>query len=211
MIDLSNPEQVKAEAERRERLRAAGKPLVDGGGVARLASPVPPLLPATARRGNTEGTPLKHRPPHEWIGEPSPHLRAHTVGDPPIAWRKGDQLWLMIPVTARSKKNSTMLGIRKSPAYVRFRNALVSIVTPFVSQLQLPLPDVDYNCAAHFFMEREAADTDNLMSGLADALQDAKVLADDFRIRTWNGSDRFVDAAHPRIEVTLTPYTGGQR
>lgn len=197
MIDLSNPEQVKAEAERRARLRAEGKPLRSDGGLARLAQTPPVTRPfaAHASAENTERTGI----------ERSIDV---SIGAPPVAWRRGDTLWLLIPATARPKKNSTMLGIKKSPGYIRFKNAVIGAVQPFAHQLRLPLPPIDYNCAAHFYRERDDADTDNLITGLADALQDAGVLEDDFSIRTWNGSDRFVDATHPRVEVTLTPYLG---
>lgn len=206
MVDLSNPDAVIAEAARRAQRRRAGEPLLDGGGVARdfLQSP----KKQEARRDPGSGrTPSQQAKALVMLQK----LADVAIGDPPLAWRRGDTLWLSIPATARSKKNSTMLGIKKSPAYTRFRNQVVAVVTPFTGQLRLPLPDLDYNCAALFYMEREVADTDNLISGLADALQDAGVLADDFRIRTWNGTDRFVDAARPRIDVTLTPYLGAHR
>ncbi|ODS99866.1 MAG: hypothetical protein ABS52_19485 [Gemmatimonadetes bacterium SCN 70-22] len=195
MIDLSNPEQVKAEAERRARLRAAGKPLTADGGLARLTQtlPVPPLLAPRASAENTERTDM------------APPLDV-SIGAPPVAWRRGDTLWLMIPATARPKKNSTRLGIKKSPGYIRFKNAVIGAVRPFARQLRLPLPPIDFNCAAHFYRERDDADTDNLITGLADALQDAGVLEDDFRLRTWNGTDRFLDVTRPRVELTLTPY-----
>lgn len=192
MIDLGNPEQVKAEAARRARLRAEGKPLHGEGGVARTAHTPSPVLrpfPASSPSGNSQGTAAET-----------------SIGNPPVAWRRGDVLWLLIPATARAKKNSTHLGIKKSPGYVRFRNAVVGAVQPFARELRLPLPSIDYNCAAHFYREREDADTDNLISGLADALQDAGVLADDFHLRTWDGTDRFLDVTRPRVELTLTPY-----
>ncbi len=214
MIDVTDVEGMKAEAERRARLRAEGKPLLDGGGVARLGRPVTPPLGAPHRASNravTRGSDKRPRAAGQNPPEIFPEYSSGPdvkIGAPPIAWRRGDTLWLMIPATARSKKNSTTLGIRKSPGYVRFRNHVCAIVTPFRDSLGLPLPAIDYNCAASFYMERESADTDNLISGLADALQDAGVLADDFHLRTWNGTDRFVDAARPRVEVLLTPYTG---
>lgn len=222
MIDLSNPEQVKAEAERRARLRAEGKPLTGEGGVARHflksspkqeAAAPRPLTPSTGRR--VDVTAAEH-PSSD--GKIAPKIFPEyskpaevVIGSPPIAWRRGDVLWLLIPATARPKKNSTMLGIRKSPGYIRFKHAVIGAVKPFAHQLQLPLPSIDYNCAAHFYREREDADTDNLMGGLADALQDAGVLEDDFRLRTWDGTDRFLDVTRPRVELTLTPYLGGHR
>jgi len=206
-IDLSKPDLVIAEAERRARLRAEGKPLSSDGGVARS---VPPLTQRD-RMALAEGPLRNPFAPVEWIGEESPHLSVHRIGDPPVAWRKGDTLWLTIPATARPKKNNTTLGIRKSPGYIRFRNAVMAAVQPFAAELRLPLPAIDYNCAAHFHRERDDADTDNLISGLADALQDAGVIADDFHLRTWNGTDRFLDVARPRVELTLTPYLPGHR
>jgi len=204
-LDLSKPDLVIAEAERRARLRAEGKPLTGDGGVARK---IPPL---THRDRMALAQPPIRNPfnPDAWIGEDSPHLTTHTIGDPPIAWRRGDTLWLSIPATARPKKNSTTLGIKKSPGYIRFRNAVLAAVPPFARELRLPLPTIDYNCAAHFYRERDDADTDNLITGLADALQDAGVIADDYLLRTWNGTDRFLDVARPRVEVLLTPYLPG--
>lgn len=218
MIDLSNPEQVLAEAERRARLRAEGKPLTGEGGVARHFLKSPPTQEASATRHPMKVAP--HPTPARELAAPTPLpapvLRALAerdvvIGSPAIAWRRGDVLWLLIPATARPKKNSTTLGIKKSPGYIRFKNAVIGAVRPFARQLQLPLPPIDYNCAAHFYREREDADTDNLMGGIADALQDAGVLEDDFRLRTWDGTDRFLDVTRPRVELTLTPYLAGHR
>lgn len=202
-IDLSKPDLVIAEAERRARLRAEGKPLHGESGVERLARlGQHPMVRDTLRAVLPKGADAAN------AGQTTTWADS-AVGNPPVAWRKGDTLWLLIPATARPKKNSTTLGIKKSPGYIRFRNAVMAAVQPFAAELRLPLPAIDYNCAAHFYRERDDADTDNLISGLADALQDAGVLADDFHLRTWNGTDRFLDVARPRVELTLTPYLPG--
>lgn len=201
-LDLRKVDEVIAEAARRARLRAEGKPFHETGGYA--SRDLGPKRPAET---------LVHRDALRAFGEavarePAGHV---VIGSPPVAWRRGDVLWLSIPATARPKKNNTTLGIKKSPGYIRFRNAVLAAVQPFAAELRLPLPAIDYNCAAHFHRERDDADTDNLISGLADALQDAGVIADDFHLRTWNGTDRFLDVARPRVELTLTPYLPGHR
>lgn len=210
MLDLSKPHDVIAEAERRARLRAEGRPLHGDGGIARVESA--PEAPRR-RRAPEGGSPsvAQSLPERAAVWNADATDGRVTIGDPPVAWRRGDVLWLLIPATARPKKNSTHLGIGKSPAYTRFKHAVIGAVAPFARELRLPLPPIDYNCAAHFYRERDDADTDNLISGLADALQDAGVIADDYHLRTWDGTDRFLDVARPRVELTLTPYLAGHR
>ena len=89
---------------------------------------------------------------------------------------------------------------------MRFREAVKQLVAPHAEALGLPMPDVEYNCEALFYVDNDRADTHGLMQGLADALQDARVITNDRLLRTWNGTDQFLDPRRPRVEVHLLPY-----
>lgn len=63
----------------------------------------------------------------------------------------------------------------------------------------------DFNCTALFYRDANRGDAVGYYQGLADLLQEAKVLADDVQIVHWDGSRLLKDADNPRVEVTLTP------
>lgn len=178
-LDLSNPGAVRAEAERRQRARAAGVPLSADAATAGSVS----------AKQNVAG----RRP------------RVVRIGDPPVAERDGDRLMLALPFPPRTKKNSKQNYGTQSVAYRRFVHQVRGWVEPFRAELALPLPDQWYNCAAQFHVDNDAADTVGLMQGLADALQDAGVLTNDRWIRTWNGTDQCTAKERPRVVLTLTP------
>lgn len=121
--------------------------------------------------------------------------------------REGDVLRLELPFPPRTKKNhGQAFGIKQSQGYIRFKTQVIDHVARMATTLKLPLPaDVPYNAAALFYVDNDAADTVGLMQGLADALQDAGVLPNDRQLRTWNGTDQWLDKTRPRVEVTLTP------
>ncbi|WP_284349523.1 hypothetical protein [Roseisolibacter agri] len=130
-----------------------------------------------------------------------------VIGDPPIARRVGDRLELVLPFAPRTKKNSTTLGVKQSKAYIAYRNAVVAHLASFREQLALPLPDRPYNLAAVFYTDSagDQADRFGLEQALADALQDAQVIADDWWFRTGDGTRVVSDHARPRVELSITP------
>lgn len=64
---------------------------------------------------------------------------------------------------------------------------------------------VPVNCRAVFYRDANRGDLIGYMQALADALEDAFVLANDRLIVSWNGTQMLVDRARPRVVVTLEP------
>jgi Holliday junction resolvase RusA-like endonuclease len=128
-----------------------------------------------------------------------------SIGDPPFAVRNGDRLELTLLFPPRSKKNHTEHYAQQSLGYRKFRNAVVKHLKSLKADLGLPLPEQRYNCAARFYTDNDRSDTVGLMQGLADALENAGVIANDRLIVTWDGSDQTLDKANARVELTLTP------
>jgi hypothetical protein len=95
----------------------------------------------------------------------------------------------------------------QSKAYIAYRNAVVAHLTSFREELGLPLPERSYNLAARFYTDSrgDQADRFGLEQGLADALQDAGVVTDDWQFRTGDGTRVVSDHARPRVELTITP------
>lgn len=60
------------------------------------------------------------------------------------------------------------------------------------------------NCAALFYRDADRGDAVGFYQGLADLLQEARVVADDVWIKTWDGSRMLVDHKRPRTEVVLS-------
>lgn len=57
---------------------------------------------------------------------------------------------------------------------------------------------------AHFYLgKRQNPDLDGLISGCADILEAAGVVANDYWIVSWDGSRRFRDPDDPRTEVSV--------
>lgn len=65
--------------------------------------------------------------------------------------------------------------------------------------------DIPINCRALFYRERSVGDANNYYAALADALEEAGVVANDRLIVSWDGSRLLKDAANPRIEILLSP------
>lgn len=79
----------------------------------------------------------------------------------------------------------------------RVGGKLVETVRPVI--LTAPV-----NCRALFYRDRAIGDPVNLYQALADALEEAGVVANDRLIASWDGSRLLVDRAAPRIELELT-------
>jgi len=65
----------------------------------------------------------------------------------------------------------------------------------------------DVNCAAVFYRDRDIGDAVGYYQGLADLLQEARILVDDRQIVSWDGSRLAKDASRPRVDVTLSEIT----
>jgi len=121
------------------------------------------------------------------------------------ATRVRDTLTLYLPGAPRTSKNSkTYMGVEGRP-YRRYRRTLETLLAPHRGRLQLPLPARAYNCCALFYCDRPTADSVNLFQGLADLLERAFVVPNDWFIRSWNGSEVYWDKTNPHVELTLTP------
>lgn len=57
--------------------------------------------------------------------------------------------------------------------------------------------------ALFFLPDKRRTDLSNLLEAPADALELAKVIDNDYRIVSWDGSRRLLDRDQPRIELTL--------
>lgn len=110
----------------------------------------------------------------------------------------------------RTSKNSRRGLYRHSAAYSAYRAALVAAIAPEIEHIDLPLPVRGYNLAAVFYVDRrgDRADLFGLLQGLADALQAAHVVTDDWQFRTVNGSSVVMGDDCPRVTLTITPIEG---
>ena len=63
----------------------------------------------------------------------------------------------------------------------------------------------EVNCRSLFFRDANTGDAVGYYQALADALEEGLIVANDRLIVSWDGSRLLKDAAHPRIEVELTP------
>lgn len=134
------------------------------------------------------------------------HVRSFvSIGSPPIATRRDDSLELVLLFPPRTKKNSKENYGTQSLGYRKFKHAVVRHIRSFADELGLPLPDQFYNCKALFVTDTDRADTQGLIQGLSDALQDAGVVSDDRFLIQWDGTRQVFDAARARIELSITP------
>jgi hypothetical protein len=129
--------------------------------------------------------------------------------------RAGDTLTLSIETPPRTKKNNRQHGVTRpkvlpSKAFLHYQRELAAAIGPVAAQLQLPLPDRAYNCAAIYCVDQYGAQADlcGLDQGLYDALQHCGVLSDDWWIRQHDGSRIHLPGMYegpPRVEFSLTP------
>lgn len=121
--------------------------------------------------------------------------------------REYDVFTATFELPPRTKKNHTRWFGKESIAYTRFRKAITDSVNEAKLELGLPLPDQPYNLEAVFYVDApgKAADIFGLLQGIADALQDAGVISNDWHFRTVDGSRVVEGDEHPRVVVTITP------
>ena len=115
----------------------------------------------------------------------------------------------MIAGPPRTKKNSSRIlrfgrfsKVVPSAAYLAWRDAAVPQLQRqwgVRSPLARPL-----NCAALFLRDRLSGDAVGVYQGLADALEEARVVDDDKWVVAWDGSRLGKDAAAPRVELVLS-------
>jgi Holliday junction resolvase RusA-like endonuclease len=118
-------------------------------------------------------------------------------------------LTLVIPGAPRTKKtHSQIVRVRGSVRLIPSAawrqwvcNAKASMADVWRKRYEL---DIELNIAARFYRDRAQGDCVGLMQGLADLLQELRVVDDDKRFVQWDGTRMFVDHACPRTEVTLT-------
>ncbi len=141
--------------------------------------------------------------------------RGGTGQDGSVEWamrRDGDTLHAEFQTPPRTKKNSTMLGIIQSAAYRRYAGIIADCVAAArdefrTDRVHLPLPDQPYNLEAVFYVDShgKTADLFGLLQAIADAIQDAGVLSNDWYFRTSDGSRVVFDDPRPRVEIIITP------
>lgn len=175
--------------------------------VERFGRLLDPALEARAGVKRARATGELHRPPPP----PSTVYAWGQVdrGDQlALAIREGHTLRLTLLGPPRTKKNhGRAFGIKQSVAYCRYRGDIVDALAPHLKPLELPLPEIAYNCSAVFFVDRygEPADLNGLNQGLHDALQDAGVIVDDWWIRAVDGTRIVFGDLAPRVELAFTP------
>lgn len=124
------------------------------------------------------------------------------------ATRTNDMLQLSFAGPPRTKKNhGQYFGVKQSKAYLGYRGAIIAAIVPVKAVLELPLPSIEYNCRAIYYVDGygEPADLNGLNQGLHDALENAGVLLDDWWIRQVDGTRIVFKDPQPRVDVWLTP------
>lgn len=146
------------------------------------------------------------RPPRTY---PAPHFKAARNFEGHFVSCEG-----VIYGPARTKKNSTTLGIKQSPQYKRWCKTVVDALgrsqLPATTPLLVPngFPRIPLNLKALFYVDSKGlpADLVGLLQGFCDALQVAGVVQDDIYIESFDGSRKLsYDTTHPRVEFWITP------
>lgn len=161
-----------------------------------------------ADRALIDGNPLAVEPPGVIL--PSPRV---TIREPTITATRGldihgHHFCCTIPFPPRTKKNhGRAFGIKQSAAYVRYKNAIVTGFLPLITAFDLPLPDHAYNLEAIFYVDArgKSADLIGLLQGLADALENAGVVSNDWWFRSFDRSRVVTDDPSPRVDVMIAP------
>lgn len=77
-------------------------------------------------------------------------------------------------------------------------------------KLHNALLSCDVNCKATFYRDRAIGDAAGYYQGVADLLEDRKVVADDRQIVSWDGSRLEVDRTTPRTVIELQTVDSSQ-
>lgn len=108
----------------------------------------------------------------------------------------------------RTKKNSSRIvragrfnKILPSEAYLEWNEEAQFQLIPVRNRGTIQGP---VNCAALIYREKLIGDAVGFYQAIADTLQDARVVHDDYLIVSWDGSRILKDANNPRVEITLT-------
>lgn len=131
--------------------------------------------------------------------------RARSAGD------AFESLSLVIPGPPRTKKNSGRIVphrgahiILPSKAWETWCAFSQPWLTSQMKRAGIALVDFPVNCRALFYRDALRGDACGFYQGLADALENAGVVANDRWIVSWDGSRLLKDASNPRVEVMLT-------
>jgi len=157
------------------------------------------------------------------------HRREHTLGwhfddlrnfelrliirGPPISFKRAKQV---IQFAGHSSIGLTP----KAKQYMQ--DAVLQLRRQWCGVFAVPIPRyVELNASiVSYLPTKRLTDASNLYQGPEDAMQacgpkckagckmHAGVIEDDVQVRTHNGSDRHYDPIDPRVEITLTPYSG---
>jgi Holliday junction resolvase RusA-like endonuclease len=57
---------------------------------------------------------------------------------------------------------------------------------------------------AHIYRETNVGDTAGYIQAIGDMLQKAEIIKNDSQIEDWDGTRRFKDAIHPRVEIFIS-------
>jgi len=111
----------------------------------------------------------------------------------------------------RTKKTSNRLvrsggrsHILPSLPWTKWRDEVVPQLAFFVRRVQAQPIMRPVNCKALFYRDAERGDAVGYYQGLADILQEAGVVTNDFWIMSWDGSRMLKDRDNPRVEITLS-------
>lgn len=114
---------------------------------------------------------------------------------------------------ARTKKNSTQLGIVQSPGYKKWCATVVDALCrdhlPAVAGAEpWGFPGTPLNLKAVFYVDSKGLHSDlvGLLQGFCDALENAGIVPDDKWFLGFDGSRKLTfDTINPRVEFWITP------
>jgi hypothetical protein len=122
-------------------------------------------------------------------------------------------LGITLPGAPRTKKNSGTIGRRggrmmivPSAAWMGWRDkVLMAHKDVWRANYRL---DIELNIAARFYRDAATGDACGYYSGLADLLEELRVVANDKFLVSWDGSRLLRDVVCPRTEIVLSAYSG---
>lgn len=199
-IDVTDAAAVRAEAERRLRLRALGLP---------LSAPVPPNAPP----GPAPERALRRDPRHKGHAHPGRPKGAPTATAAPLApgapgYPTVDApIRLTFPLRALCPDNRKygMLGGRPILTK-RYRNAKRETAQRAGAQYRGPALLGPLALLARVWFPGEDGDATNFAKGAHDALQGVVYVNDrQLHRATWERAG--IDRRAPRVEITIAPYT----